>query len=154
MLYFAYGSNMDWDQMRDRCPSARFVGVAKLPDHKLAFSRKSKARGCGVADAVADARSSVWGVVYQIADRDVGRLDAAEGYSPGRATNAYRREERHVLLDGEDAKPLAAAVYFATPEENPPRPNQAYKAQVLKGANHWHLPQDYIRDVLERIEAE
>jgi hypothetical protein len=29
MLYFAYGSNMNWDQMRERCPSARFEFVAK-----------------------------------------------------------------------------------------------------------------------------
>lgn len=153
MLYFAYGSNMDWDQMRDRCPSARFVGVAKLPGHKLGFSRRSKTRGCGVADAVADQGSNVWGVVYEVDDRDVGRLDAAEGYSPGRAKNAYRREERHVLIDGKESNPLIAAVYFAIPEENPPRTNQAYKAQILKGGNHWHLPQEYIRN-LERIETE
>lgn len=91
MLYFACGSNMDWDQMRERCPSARFVGVAKLPEHKLAFSRRSKKRGCGVADAVADQGSSVWGVVYEVDDRDVGQLDAAEGYSPGRVKNARGR---------------------------------------------------------------
>jgi hypothetical protein len=41
MLYFAYGSNMNWQQMQDRCPSARFFGVALLPDHKLAFTRES-----------------------------------------------------------------------------------------------------------------
>ncbi len=154
MLYFAYGSNMDWDQMRDRCPSARFVGVAKLPGHKLAFSRRSTKRNCGVADAVADQGTSVWGIVYEVDDRDVGRLDAAEGYSPGRAKNAYRREERHVFVDGEESKSLTAAVYFAIPEENPPRPNKAYKLQILKGANYWHLPQEYLRDVLERIETE
>ena len=145
---------MDWDQMRDRCPSARFVGVAKLPGHKLAFSRRSTERNCGVADAVADQGCDIWGVVYEVDDRDIGRLDAAEGYSPGRAKNAYRREERHVLIDGEESKPLSAAVYFAIPEGNPPRPNQAYKSQILKGANYWRLPQEYIRNVLERIETE
>lgn len=154
MLYFAYGSNMDWDQMRERCPSARFVGVAKLPGHRLAFSRRSRKRNCGVADAVEDQGSDVWGVVYEIDDQDIARLDVAEGYSPGRAKNAYRREERHVFVDGAKSTPLSVAVYFAIPEENPSLPNEDYKSQILKGANHWHLPQEYIRDVLERIEAE
>ena len=68
MLYFAYGSNMNWQQMRERCPSARFVGVALLSEHKLAFTRKSKKRGCGVADAVLEGGRKVWGVIYEIDD--------------------------------------------------------------------------------------
>jgi hypothetical protein len=36
MQYFVCGSNMDWLQMREHCPSAHFVGIALLPDHKLA----------------------------------------------------------------------------------------------------------------------
>jgi len=107
-----------------------------------------------VADAVEDQGSDVWGVVYEIDDQDIARLDVAEGYSPGRAKNAYRREERHVFVDGAKSTPLSVAVYFAIPEENPSLPNEDYKSQILKGANHWHLPQEYIRDVLERIEAE
>lgn len=145
---------MDWDQMKDRCPSAKFVGVAKLPGHKLVFSRKSVKRNCGVADAVADQDSDVWGVVYEIDDQEIGRLDDAEGYLPGRANNAYRREERRVLLKGDESKPVTATAYFATAEENPPRPSLVYKSQLLKGANHWGLPQSYIRDVLEAIETE
>jgi hypothetical protein len=49
MLCFAYGSNMDLAQMRERCPSTRFAFIAKLPDHRLVFPRKSKCRCCGVA---------------------------------------------------------------------------------------------------------
>ena len=52
MLYVAYGSNMDWEQMRARCPTARFVGIAELRDHELVFPRKSKKRRCGVASAL------------------------------------------------------------------------------------------------------
>src|SRR5260370_28717436 len=82
MLYFAYGSNMDWDQMKTRCPSACFVGVAVLRDHRLAFTRRSKKRACGVADAVPEEGAAVWGAVFEIADVDIGRLDDTEGYRP------------------------------------------------------------------------
>lgn len=42
MLYFAYGSNMNWDRMKDRCSSACFVGIATLEGYKLAFTRKDR----------------------------------------------------------------------------------------------------------------
>ncbi len=152
MLYFAYGSNIDWQQMRDRCPSARFVGVASLHDHRLAFTRRSVKRGCGVADVVPVEGQVVWGTVFEIDDHDIGQLDAAEGYSPGRAKNSYRREERRVFLDGDDTRPSAAAVYFGEPQEAPPLPNQDYKNLILSGGRRWGLPEVYIRQ-LEAIEV-
>jgi len=143
---------MDWAQMRERCPSARFVDIAVLPEHRLAFTRRSEARGCGVADAVADNHHIVWGVVYELDDVDLGRLDAREGFRPGRAINAYRREERHVLAGGDQERPLAAWVYFAEPQQNPPLPSPEYRQLILSGARHWHLPADYVRG-LEAIEV-
>ena len=71
MLYFACGSNMYWDQMRERCPSAQFVSVAKLDNHRLAFTRESSERRCSVADAVPAKGQDVWGVVYRIADVEI-----------------------------------------------------------------------------------
>ncbi len=71
---------MDWQQMRDR-PSARFMGVASLRDHRLAFTRRSVKGGCGVADVVPVKGQVVWGAVFEIDDRDIGRLDVTEGYT-------------------------------------------------------------------------
>lgn len=154
MLYFAYGSNMEWHQMRTRCPSAKFVGVAVLGDHRIAFSRASKKRRCGVAGAVYDAGKEIWGAVYEIDDRDIGSLDLSEGYQPGRGKNSYQREQRHVYLDDDLETPLSVEVYFAIPEPDPPLPDQEYKDLILAGARFWHLPEDYIRDVIERIEVQ
>jgi gamma-glutamylcyclotransferase len=99
MLYFAYGSNMDWSQMRERCPSARFFCVAKLKKDTLAFTRRSEKRGCGVSDVIPNQARDVWGVVYGIDARDLSRLDKCEGFVPGRRRedNAYFREERRVI---------------------------------------------------------
>jgi len=152
MFYFAYGSNMDCGQMRKRCPSARFVGVALLPDHKLAFTRESVDRRCGVADVVAEDGAQVWGVVHEITDLDVGKLDASEGFRPGRDKNSYYRRECLVFLDGEDQRPLTVSAYFGDPQPNPPLPNAAYRDLILTGARHWHLPEEYIRE-LEQIEV-
>lgn len=152
MLYFAYGSNMNWRQMRERCPSTRFVGVALLADHKLAFTRKSVNRGCGVADAVREEGRKIWGVVYEIDDLDVGKLDLSEGYRPGREKNSYWRRECLVLHDGDEQRPLTVSSYFGDPQGNPPLPNSEYRQLIVSGARHWHFPEEYVRD-LEAIEV-
>lgn len=152
MLVFAYGSNLSWDQMRERCPSACFVSVASLRDHRLAFTRKSVTRNCGVADVIAESGAEVWGVVYEVSDLDIGHLDSAEGYRRERTKNSYYRRECLVFLNGEDHRPLAVSTYFGDPEPNPPLPSAFYKGLILEGARHWHLPEEYVRK-LEQIEA-
>lgn len=146
MLYFAYGSNMEWGQMRSRCPSAKFVTKALLPKHRLTFTRKSKKRDCGVSDIVSDKLESVWGIVFEIPELEIALLDKEEGYKPGRnrIENSYVREERHVLRDGDKNQPLLVSIYFGVPQENPPLPNAIYKALLLKGADQWKLPDDYV----------
>lgn len=147
MLYFAYQSNMDWAQMKNRCASATFAGIAQFPDHRLAFTRNSINRGCGVADAVRDEGRSVWGALFEIAELDVGSLDKSEGYRRGREKNSYWRRECIVFLDGDVERPVTAQTYFAKREPNPPPPNQAYKDLILFAARHWHLPADYIAEL-------
>ena len=63
-LCFAYGSNLDPWQFRRRCPGAQVVGRARLPDHRLAFTRYSRNRRGGVADIVPEPHATVLGVVY------------------------------------------------------------------------------------------
>jgi gamma-glutamylcyclotransferase len=153
MLYFAYGSNMNWRQIRERCPSVRFVGTALLPDHKLAFTRKSIKRGCGVADAVPERDKKIWGIVYDINALDIRKLDTAEGYWPGRLKNSYFRRECMVLLDGDDQQSLAVFTYYGDPQPNPPLPNIEYKNLILSGARHWRLPAEYVQQLDEQIKV-
>jgi gamma-glutamylcyclotransferase (GGCT)/AIG2-like uncharacterized protein YtfP len=154
MLYFAYGSNLDSAQMRQRCPSARFVAVAKLPDHQLAFTRYAKDRGCGTCDGVPEAGQDIWGVVFDISEADLRRLDESEGYQPRRPLkeNAYLREQREVLRDGKKDEPVQVWLYFANREPNPPLPNAAYMKQLVEGAKFWGLPEEY-QARLKRIQT-
>jgi len=147
---------MDWDQIRERCPSARFLGIAVLLDHQLAFSRDSSlsTRKHGVADAVKCEGRQVWGVIYDVDERDIGNLDKKEGFQPGKMNNSYQREQRHVFLDGNREKPLAVGIYLAIPQPGPHRPSEKYKDLILSGAKFWHLPEDYIREILEPIQVQ
>ena len=44
-FYFAYGSNMNLDQMGFRCPHARVAGTVCLEDYRLAFCGMSAGNG-------------------------------------------------------------------------------------------------------------
>jgi len=156
MLYFAYGSNMQFDQMRERCPSARFVCAARLKDHRLAFTRLSKNRQCGVADVLPSTGADVWGAVFQIDETEIGALDKSEGYRPGRPRieNAYERSEVHVERVGEGKEALAVWIYTVATKMKPNlKPSQEYKQLILDGGRMWHLPALYIQQ-LEAIETQ
>ena len=141
MLYFAYGSNMDPRQMRRRCPSYRFVSIAKLEDHKLAFTRRSSRRRCGVADVVPSPGDEVWGVLYYLkSKRDLLALDKAEGFKEGRKRiNGYDREIRKVWSPKSPDKPQIACVYIARQHANPPPPSAHYIGLMSYGATHWKI---------------
>jgi gamma-glutamylcyclotransferase (GGCT)/AIG2-like uncharacterized protein YtfP len=154
MLYFAYGSNMDPAQLAQRCPSARFIAVAKLPDHRLAFTRFAKDRGCGTCDGIAEPGQAIWGIVFDISEANMKRLDECEGFQPGRplSANCYVREQRRVCRDGDSEKPLLVWLYCANRQPNAPLPNVAYKKQLVDGASFWRLPASY-QAQLERIQT-
>lgn len=134
---------MNWEQMQHRCPSARFIGVGCLKDHRLAITRKSRRRLCGTADVIEEKGSDVWGIVYDIDEAEFLILDDFE--------DGYRRELIKILLV-EECGEEQAWIYIAEKELCPPPPSAHYKRLMLQGARHWRLPKDYIA-YLEQIEA-
>ncbi len=72
MRYFAYGSNMDHSQMRQRCPGAVSVGSLKLERFRLVFNY--------YADIIPSEACSVYGGLWQITESHEKSLDHYEGY--------------------------------------------------------------------------
>ena len=71
--YFAYGSNLNFDQMAYRCPEATVVGTAKLDGYELAFRR-------GYLTILPKEGASVEGLIWSVTDHDESQLDCYEGY--------------------------------------------------------------------------
>ena len=71
--YFAYGSNLNFEQMAYRCPEATAVGIAKLDGYELAFRR-------GYLTILPKEDASVEGLIWSITDHDESQLDCYEGY--------------------------------------------------------------------------
>ena len=145
MLYFAYGSNMEKEQMNSRCPHCKFITVARLDHYTLAFTRYSDRWSGGVADLLPSRGKSVHGVLYEISFTDLKLLDQYTGYP-----HCYLRGD--VLLETSSGERLPAMTYFAV-RQGEVKPSRRYLDQILKGARSYHFPKDYIH-FLKSIETQ
>ena len=142
MLYFAYGSNLDPEQLLARCGDEyTFVTVARLQDFALAFTRCSPKRGGGVADVIPTEGKDVWGVVFDITAAYAECLDRYEGVRH----DHYHREDVQVL--GKDDRPSSAMTYVVSPKQDRLKPSPAYIKQIVRGAIYWELPPAYIESL-------
>ncbi|MCF8057186.1 MAG: gamma-glutamylcyclotransferase [Desulfocapsa sp.] len=84
MKYFAYGSNMSLNRIRQRVPSALMLGMFSLEYHELRFHKHGRDNS-GKCDAyyTNDSSNTVLGVLYQIDKSGKVILDRAEGVGCG-----------------------------------------------------------------------
>lgn len=146
LLIFAYGSNMDTAQMKERCPNSRLeTFIAEARGWKLCFPRRSEKRKGGVGSIERHQGSSVWGVVFSVNDKDLKTLDRREGVLIG----AYTRGPLEV--HSQAGKSALVQTYFAVPEGNGIfTPHRNYIEHYIKGAKQFGLPHEYIV-ILEQI---
>ena len=138
-LYFAYGSNLDQNQMRERCPNNRPIGVAYLPGYRLAFTFYSDGRWkCGCADIVRDINSTVWGYVYELNDRGLMRLDNYEG-----CPYCYRRFQTKVI--SVDGKEFPHVWVYEVVDKGNYKPSGEYLGILLRAAEEYGFPESYKR---------
>lgn len=118
-LYFAYGSNLDLQQMRERCPLSRFAGAAVLENHRLSFGGFSARWGGPVATLIQRRGDMTMGALYRVDPSDIERLDRFEG-----APHVYRRARK--VVHDEHGRRRVAYVYVQTHEPEHRRPAPAY----------------------------
>ena len=131
MLHFAYGSNMDRDAMRRRCPTASAVGMARLDSWQFIITRD------GYASVVPAPGRVVHGVLWRLGPRDLAALNAYEALDRG----LYRRRTAPVT---HQAGRVPALLYVAR-ERRAGRPRPGYQEEVIAAARDWALPADYVR---------
>tara|TARA_B100000579_G_scaffold409329_1_gene398266 strand:+ start:195 stop:638 length:444 start_codon:yes stop_codon:yes gene_type:complete len=80
MLYFAYGSNLNWGQMmEDRCPGSKFITKYNLNGYKLIFSNRNSKSIFGHANIEKKKNSKVPGAIWNITSKNEKVLDVYEG---------------------------------------------------------------------------
>jgi gamma-glutamylcyclotransferase (GGCT)/AIG2-like uncharacterized protein YtfP len=133
ILYFAYGSNLDVEQMEVRCPGSRPLVRARLHDHRLAFTHLSRRWGGGAADIVPEQGESVWGALYELDREHLESLDRFEG--------GY--DSLVVRVDSEGAAPYSARTYTVR-VKGEYSPTEEYLQKMLRWGSRWGLPESYL----------
>ncbi|HZF30560.1 MAG TPA: gamma-glutamylcyclotransferase family protein [Gammaproteobacteria bacterium] len=149
--YFAYGSNMSTQRLRERTPSAIARGAGYLVGYDLRFHKRST-DGSGKADALYTGRAEdvVWGVVFELAEAELAALDTAE--------RGYRRvaidvlAPRGCLLPGSTVTKAITYLAEARRIDATLRPFDWYKTHVVDGAREHGLPAEYLAKI-EAVEA-
>ena len=142
MFYFAYGSNMNENQMNNRCPENQFIGIATLQGYRLDYTRFAKTRCGGVADIVADSGGTVWGLVFKLTPQDFDLLDGFEGRG-----KAYDRMTVPVRFL--DDRVIEAETYFVIDKQGPFAPGEEYLALLVSAAKKHQFPAEYVSRLAE-----
>ena len=144
MLYFAYGSNLNRQQMESRCPGSKYIKNYYRKGYKLSFSWKPTRRQfTGVANIVKKAGSKVPGTIYKINSKDREQLRIHEGYY----RNVY--DEKFFLLNKKKILYYMMDRGFILK-----RPSKDYVKIVKKGYEDRNLDNEYLKRRLAHYSIE
>jgi gamma-glutamylcyclotransferase len=147
MKIFAYGSNMSLNRLRKRVPSAMKLVNGYIEGYQVKCTKRST-DGSGKATILVSDQPErkVWGVIFEIEQKEKPRLDKAEGLN-----NGYNETIIDVKFE---AGTCNAQVYIADEDsiDEDLAPYEWYKDFIVSGARENELPKEYI-DELETIKA-
>ena len=107
-LYIAYGSNLNLEQMKRRCPTAEVVGAATLRNWRLWFRGGNHS---AVATIERERGFAVPVLVWRIQPQDEAALDRYEGWP-----HLYRKETLRLTVN---KKRVYAMVYIMNADRHP-----------------------------------
>ena len=123
--YFAYGSNMNPERMKQRIGWMPPLRAAILKDYQLLFDKQSK--DGGKANIRPHAGSFVEGVLYLLEEKDLLELDLFEEVADGH----YSRDLIEVMTESEGLCRVVTYIAQKTGPETPP--TRAYLDHLLAG---------------------
>lgn len=122
-LYIAYGSNLNLQQMKHRCPTAEVVGTAVLRNWKLWFRGEN---GRAVATVEREPGCEVPVLVWRIHTQDEQELDRYEGWP-----HLYRKETMRLTVNGRQVR---AMIYIMNEAGHPyGTPSMGYLYTINEG---------------------
>jgi len=131
-LYFAYGSNINLNQMAYRCPAAEVVGPVVLNDYKLLF--RGNYRGNGVATIAPHKGRKVHGLLWRITPECEKSLDVYEGFP-----RLY--DKQPVTVRDQNGQAVTVMAYVMTDLcREPAVPSNVYYNGILEGYRQNGLP--------------
>jgi len=141
MLYFAYGSNMNTAQMKERCPNAKKLRKAILYGFRFIIN----SRGVATIIETQKDKDIVEGGLYEVGDDCLASLDYYEGVKK----KYYYRKKVEIIYQN---KKMEAITYIAEDQEEG-NPRNGYIEKIIQGAEEFRLSKDYIKNNFKKYYA-
>ena len=135
--YFAYGSDLWRQQMNERCPGHRVLGMGILTGYRWIINIR------GHATLVQSVHDLVFGVIYGIPESGEERLDQCSGVQAGH----YRKVTLPVMTGRGDLRCLV----YLDPLEQEGEPEEEYAGRIRNGIRDAKLPPMYVDRYLEKV---
>jgi gamma-glutamylcyclotransferase (GGCT)/AIG2-like uncharacterized protein YtfP len=141
-LYAAYGSNMDPEQMLERCPHSPAAGTGWLTGWRLTFGGEEHGWDGALPMIVPDKDGRVFVALYEVSPQDMRVLD----YWEGADTGLYNKIRLRVSTeDGE----LLSWVYILDGFEGG-LPSERTLGLIADAARAAGAPDDYVQALRDR----
>ena len=139
--FFAVGSNMDEELLRNWIPSAERLSIASLSGFTLRWHKRSSEGGKLAPLRTGQPDDVVWGVVYEVDGLAWRQIDE------GQRDAGYREE--HVAVVAPDGAEHDASVYVACAEmiDDSITPMRSYRDPIVKAARANGLPAEYVDEL-------
>ncbi len=141
-LYFAYGSNINLDQMAYRCPDASVVGPVTLENYELLFRRS------GFATIAPKEGETVTGLLWSITPGCERSLDRYEGYP------RFYDKQKVTVRDSEGRSLSVMAYVMDERFREPMLPTSTYYNGILEGYHQNDMPTDSLKRAWEHCVEE
>lgn len=125
--YVAYGSNLNIEQMRRRCPSAKVAGTGEIRDYRLMFKGS---RSGAYLTIEPETGCSVPVGVWEVTAEDERALDAYEGFP-----RFYYKQEMQIPVRSLGGRTWVRTVFVYIMHEDRPfgMPSDTYVSTCLDG---------------------
>ena len=143
-LYLAYGSNLNVFQMHRRCPGAKMVGTATIPDYQLLFKGSKTGAYLTIEKKPG---SSVPVGVWSVTASDEDALDVYEGFP-----DFYYKKEMTVEVKEEKSGKTSERetfVYIMREERSLGWPSGAYLRACMDGYRAFGFDYAFLMDALK-----
>lgn len=141
MLYFAYGSNLNIEQMKYRCSRAIALGNFYLRNNKLVFR--------GVADCVYSPGNVCPGGIWSITSECEKELDRYEGYKMDQPNGGLYCKEI-VEICNDDGEVSAELMVYRMNSKGVFPPSQTYFDSIVEGYRNFRLPLKRLKAAVSR----
>ena len=136
MLYFAYGSNLNWHQMKnERCKGSKFLQTYILKGYKLIFSHRNPNNKFGHANIEKNKNFFVPGAIWNLTKHHEKILDEYEAVN----LNPPYYQKEYFLWKGKKVLVYVQNIYTKR------KPSASYLHTIIEGYKDCKLDLNYLK---------